>query len=448
MPDMLRTIDRRLREWRDSPRRKPLVIFGARQVGKTYAIRRLAQERYDSLAYIDFSRDRQAMELFEQSLAPASLVAKLEVFLNMTIAPDDTLIVFDEVQLCERALTSLKYFCEDAPQYHVIAAGSLLGVAIRREQYSFPVGKVDMMHLRPLSFEEFLWARGQTRLADAIRDAYTSSPEHAFALHDRAMRFVREYELIGGMPEVVAAYASDAADDEPGVEALAAARTKQQEINVAYLADMAKYTTSAETPRIMDVWNSIPQQLAKENHKFQYKLVKSGGRASVYENAINWLDAAGIILRCTQVTEALAPLKSFENSASFKIYAGDVGLLAAQYEATPQDVEPGLGKAAGFRGAIAENYVLEQLVASDSSVYYWGTPSKAEIEFVARTRQGDVLPIEVKSGRNVTARSLEAFRQRYQPKSVVRVSARNFGVEHGIRSVPLYAAWLLGEDLQ
>lgn len=445
MPNMRRAISHKLQAWSESSHRKPLVIFGARQVGKTYAIKQLASDRYDSLAYIDFSRDAQAVALFDASLAPTELVPKLEVFLHTSINPDRTLIVFDEVQLCERALTSLKYFCDDAPQYHVVAAGSLLGVTLKRELYSFPVGKVDLLQLHPLSFEEFLWARGETRLADAIRDAYENAPDQAFALHDRAMQLVHEYELIGGMPEIVSAYV---ANDAPGIDAMESARNKQQEINVAYLADMAKYATPTETPRIMAVWNSIPQQLAKENHKFQYKLIKSGGRAAIYENAIAWLDAAGIIMRCTQVTEATAPLKTFENSSSFKIYTADVGLLSAQYEAIPQDLEPATDKAAGFRGGITENYVLQQLVASDSSVYYWGTTSKAEVEFIARAKQGDVIPIEVKSGRNVTARSLESFRERYHPPYLVRVNARNFGVGNGIRSIPLYAAWLLGEDLQ
>lgn len=445
MPNMRRAISHKLQAWSESSHRKPLVIFGARQVGKTYAIKQLASDRYDSLAYIDFSRDARAAALFDASLAPAELVPKLEVFLHTLIDPDRTLIVFDEVQLCERALTSLKYFCDDAPQYHVVAAGSLLGVALKRELYSFPVGKVDLLQLHPLSFEEFLWARGETRLADTIRDAYENAPDQAFALHDRAMQLVHEYELIGGMPEIVSAYV---ANDAPGIDAMESARNKQQEINVAYLADMAKYATPTETPRIMAVWNSIPQQLAKENHKFQYKLIKSGGRAAIYENAIAWLDAAGIIMRCTQVTEATAPLKTFENNSSFKIYTADVGLLSAQYEAIPQDLEPATDKAAGFRGGITENYVLQQLVASDSSVYYWGTTSKAEVEFIARAKQGDVIPIEVKSGRNVTARSLESFRERYHPPYLVRVSARNFGVGNGIRSIPLYAAWLLGEDIQ
>ncbi|KFI80806.1 putative ATPase [Bifidobacterium pullorum] len=445
MPNMRRAISHKLQAWSESSHRKPLVIFGARQVGKTYAIKQLASDRYDSLAYIDFSRDARAAALFDASLAPAELVPKLEVFLHTLIDPDRTLIVFDEVQLCERALTSLKYFCDDAPQYHVVAAGSLLGVALKRELYSFPVGKVDLLQLRPLSFEEFLWARGETRLADAIRDAYENAPDQAFALHDRAMQLVHEYELIGGMPEIVSAYV---ANDGPrhrrnGICAQQAAGN-QRGISRGYGQVRHTHGNAAHHGRM----EQHSQQLAKENHKFQYKLIKSGGRAAIYENAIAWLDAAGIIMRCTQVTEATAPLKTFENSSSFKIYTADVGLLSAQYEAIPQDLEPATDKAAGFRGGITENYVLQQLVASDSSVYYWGTTSKAEVEFIARAKQGDVIPIEVKSGRNVTARSLESFRERYHPPYLVRVSARNFGVGNGIRSIPLYAAWLLGEDLQ
>ena len=226
------------------------------------------------------------------------------------------------------------------------------------------------------------------------------------------MQLVHEYELIGGMPEIVSAYV---ANDAPCIDAMESARNKQQEINVAYLADMAKYATPTETPRIMAVWNSIPQQLAKENHKFQYKLIKSGGRAAIYENAIAWLDAAGIIMRCTQVTEATAPLKTFENSSSFKIYTADVGLLSAQYEAIPQDLEPATDKAVGFRGASPRTMCCSSSSPSDSSVYYWGTTSKAEVEFIARAKQARRHPHRGQVRRNVTARSLESFRERYHP---------------------------------
>lgn len=444
MASMDRRVQGQLDAWKTSPARKPLVIFGARQVGKTYAIKQFAARQFDSLVYLDFSRDVDAAALFDRSLAPKDLVPALELYTHVRIAPEQTLIVFDEVQFCERALTSLKYFCEDAPQYHVVAAGSLLGVRIKREAYSFPVGKVDMLQMHPLSFEEYLWAVGERPLAEAIQEAFDQG-DKSFVLHDRALKLVRDYELVGGMPEPVSAYVRAGAS---GLSALKAARAKQVEINTAYAADVVKYADQADAPRIIAALNSVPRQLAKENHKFQYKVIRSGARATQYENAVDWLDAAGVVARCTKVTDAVAPLKTFEDPSSFKLYMADTGLLAAQYDALPQDVEPASDKASAFRGGLAENYVYQQLCAANATAYYWGTASRAEIEFVARTKAGDVLPLEVKSGKNVSAKSLNAFVRAYHPRYTVRVSVRNFGVEGGIKNVPLYAAWCLGEMLQ
>lgn len=441
---MRRYIDARLDDWRRSERRKPLVLLGARQVGKTYAITHFAQRGFADMAYVDFSRDPRATAIFEDSIDPADIVGGLETLLRMSIDPQGTLIVFDEVQLCERALTSLKYFCDEAPQYHVIAAGSLLGVKVNRSRYSFPVGKIDMMTLHPMNFEEYLWARGDIRLADAIRQAY-ERPSQAFALHDLAMDAMREYLLVGGMPEAVDAYM---AKRESPLDALDAARTVQRNIITAYTADMAKYTTARETQRVVEAWNSIPRQLARENHKFQYKAVRSGGRANTYQGALSWLVSAGIVTRLTQVSDPVTPLKSFEDPSSFKIYLADTGLLSCLYDATAEDMRPTDNKAAAFRGGLNENVVLQQFTACDSHPYYWGTTSRAEVEFVARNDRGDVIPIEVKSGRNVTARSLSAYREKYRPPYVVRVSAKNFGEDNGIRSIPLYATWVLGSHLR
>ena len=444
MADMRRKVSDQLETWRTSPDRKPLVVLGARQVGKTYSLKRFAEERFDSLAYIDFSRDADAAALFEGSLSPADVVSAIELYLRTPIDAERTLIVFDEVQLCERALNSLKYFCDDAPQYHVVAAGSLLGVKIKRETHAFPVGKVDLIQMHPMDFEEYLWALGEDMLADAIREAY-GAVNAPFALHDRALRHVRDFELVGGMPEALDAFVQAGAT---GLEAFTAARAKQDAINVGYAADVVKYADEADAPRIIAALNSVPQQLAKENHKFQYQTIRSGARANQYANAIDWLDDAGVTVRCTKVEEAAAPLKAFENPSAFKLYLADTGLLSARYEAMPQDVEPAADKGAVFRGALAENYVYQQMCASNASAHYWGTASRAEIEFVARTKEGDVIPIEVKSGANVASKSLNAFARAYEPAYAVRVSARNFGFENGVRSVPLYAAWCLGEDLQ
>ena len=444
MTELDRNIYRQLDDWKSSPNRKPLVVLGARQVGKTFALKRFAERRFEGLAYLDFSKDEAARSLFSGSIAPADLVPALELYLHMPIDPQNTLIVFDEAQACERSLTSLKYFCEDAPQYHVVAAGSLLGVKIRRGMEAFPVGKVDMLHLHPLNFEEYLWAVGERMLADAIRDAYATGTD-AFALHDRAMRLVRDYELIGGMPEAVTTFVRLGS---AGIDAFDRARAKQAEINVGYATDVVKYADEADAARILAALNSVPRQLAKENHKFQYKTIRSGARASQYDTAVDWIDAAGIALKCTRVSEGVAPLAAFEDEGAFKLYYADTGLLCARFEALPQDIEPAADKGAAFRGAVAENYVYQQIRAAGAAAHYWGTTSVAEVEFVARTRAGDIVPIEVKSGQNVTSKSLGTFVRAYDSPYAIRLSAKNFGQAGGIRSVPLYAAPCLAEELQ
>ncbi len=432
---MDRTIDAKLVTWKQSADRKPLLIFGARQVGKTYALERFGQRQFDSYVHLDFSRNAEAKSFFEGSLEPARIIAAIESHQRRAIAPEKTLLIFDEVQLCERALTSLKYFCEDAPEYCVTAAGSLLGVKLR-EQGSFPVGKVAMATLHPMSFEEYLWARGERRLGSLVEECMERF--EPCPLHERGLELLREYLLVGGMPDVVRRFTGK----EPvGVmEAYAAAREAQLEIDQAYVADIAKHAPSAEVPRILDVWRSIPGQLAKENHKFQYKAVSSGGRAAQYGNAVSWLSAAAIVSKCTRVSEPLAPLNAFVEEKAFKLYRADTGLLAASYEALPDDVLPRNDKGARFRGGLVESYVMQQLNAADVSPHYWGIPSKAEVDFVARDEQGDIIPIEVKSGANVRSNSLEAYRKKYDPPYVARLSTRNFGQERFVKSIPLYAA--------
>lgn len=443
MSGMKRKIMEKLIAWSVSPNRKPLVVLGARQVGKTFALKQFAAKHFDALAYIDFSRDADAAALFQGSLAPRDLVPALELYLRMTIDPERTLIVFDESQLCERSLTALKYFYEDAPQYHIIAAGSLLGVQISRATDSFPVGKVDLLHMHPLDFEEYLWAVGEVRLSAAIREACDAG-NVAFPLHERALAHVRDYQLIGGMPEAVSAFVSAGAN---GIEALERARERQDAILVGYQADVIKYADKADATKIISAFASVPVQLAKENHKFQYKEIRSGARASQYVDAIDWLEAAGIALRCTRTEEGQAPLATFEERDAFKLYMADTGLLSARYEALPQDIEPAANKAAAFRGGLAENYVYQQICSQNAKAYCWGTVSRYEVEFVARTKAGDVIPIEVKSGKNVASTSLGVYRKKYAPAYSVRVSARNFGFEGGIKNVPLYAAWCLAEEL-
>lgn len=418
------------------------MLFGARQVGKTYALEQLGAQEFENCVHIDFSRNISAAKAFDTSLEPASIIAALEALTRQKIAPQKTLLILDEIQLCEKALTSLKYFCEDAPHYAVAAAGSLLGVKLR-EHGSFPVGKVDMMRLHPLSFEEYLWARNAGALSNLITEGYqTMQP---LPLHEEALSLYREYLLVGGMPDVVRGFAAAIEEDSHGAYQLA--RSKQNEIDQAYLADIAKHAPGEQVPRIIEVWNSIPGQLAKENSKFQYKAIRTGARASAYEAALDWLTAAAIVSKCTRVSEPIAPLRAFEDPASFKLYRADTGLLASSFDALPEDVLPASSKAAIFRGAIAENYVMQQLVSQNVQPNYWGTASRQEIDFLARNKEGDIVPVEVKSGSNVRANSLEAYRSKYKPSFIARISTKNFGQEEAFRSIPLYAVHCLAKDL-
>lgn len=439
---MRRAIEEELARWKGSAHRKPLVLFGARQVGKTYSLEQFGRMSFENCVHVDFSRDPSARRIFEGTLDPARIVPALEAFSRQEINPEKTLLIFDEIQLCEPALTSLKYFCEDAPRYAVAAAGSLLGVKLR-EHGSFPVGKVDMMRMHPLSFEEYLWARGSEGLAQLIQESYASM--EPMPLHEEALEAYREYLLIGGMPAVVEAFLSRFNDR--GFAAYEEARLKLNEIDQAYIADIAKHAPSSLVPRIIDVWNSIPAQLAKENSKFQYKAVRSGGRAATYEEPVAWLVAAAIVSKCTRVSEPVAPLRTFEDAASFKLYRADTGLLASSLDALPADVLPGADKASAFRGALAESFVMQQLSSANVRPFYWGTASKQEVDFLARDLEGNIVPLEVKSGSNVRANSLEAYRSKYSPAYVVRLSTKNFGQVGPFRSIPLYAAHCVAKDL-
>ncbi len=430
---MRRTIDNTLREWKQSNSRKPLLVFGARQVGKTYALINFGKTYFDNYIHIDFSKDASASNIFEKSIDPSKIIQTIEALTHQQIAPQKTLIIFDEIQLCERALTSLKYFCEDAPQYFIAAAGSLLGIKLR-ENGSFPVGKVDMATLHPLNFEEFLWACGEENLSSIIEEC-TSTLEFC-PLHEETLARYREYLLVGGMPDVVKCFIStknltSSFDD---------VRAKQTEINQSYIADIVKHAPSNLVPRIIDVWQNMPTQLAKENSKFQYKIIRSGARASVYKEPVAWLIAAAVASKCTRVTEAVAPLGTFEDASSFKLYLADTGILASSFDTLPADVLPQNSKSSRFRGALAENYVMQQFISEDIRPYYWGIPSKQEVDFVARNKIGDIIPIEVKSGSNVRANSLSTYREKYMPPYVARLSTKNFGEDKFVKSFPIYSA--------
>ena len=430
---MERKIIEALKRWKSSPKRMPLLLGGARQVGKTYTALTFGKQYYKNTAYFNMEDSSEIISIFERDLAPVRIVRELSVKSGENIYPGDTLIIFDEIQACERALTSLKYFCEKAPEYHIIAAGSLLGVALKREKYSFPVGKVDMMTLYPLDFEEILWATGNETLCALIQDSFSGFTP--LSLHDTALDLYKTYLVVGGMPKAVSEYV-----ETKDFDFVTAA---QKTLNDAYIADMAKYATPQDTTRIMAAWGSVPAQLSKENHKFQYKVIKSGARAHEYETAIDWLKAAGMVNVCTRVSEGKMPLSAYADNDSFKIYMMDTGLLCSKFGIAANVVLHSPHSFDGFKGALAENYIMQALTVNGFAPFYWSSPGKAELDFVIQDRSGNILPLEGKSADNVKAKSLRTFVSLYEPIYAIRVSAKNFGFENNIKSIPLYALFCL-----
>jgi len=430
---MERKIVNELISWKNNPRKQPLLLYGARQVGKTYTLLSFGKEFYKNVVYFSLEESTDIRVIFERDLNPERIINELTAKCGQSILPDDTLLILDEIQACEQALTSLKYFAEKAPQYHIAAAGSLLGVAVKRKNFSFPVGKVDMLHLYPMDFEEFLWAMGQKKLHHLIEESYKDFTP--LSLHDTAMDWYKTYLVVGGMPRAVSEYA----DKRDFNFVLAVQRT----LNDSYIADMAKYATPTETIRNMAVWNVVPAQLAKENRKFQYKHIKSGARAKEYESAMNWLAAAGMIYKCTNVTIGQIPLMAYEQPEIFKVYMVDTGLLCSKLDIAANIVLFTPHSFDGFKGALAENYIMQALSTNGIKPYYWCSNGKAEVDFVFQDRQGNVIPLEAKSADNVRSKSLNIFRELYNPIYSVRVSAKNFGYENNIKSIPLYAVGCL-----
>lgn len=430
---MERKIEEKLILWKNSAKRMPLVIYGARQVGKTYTALTFGKTHYKNTVYFNMEGSSEVAAIFERDLNPERIIRELSVKSGQTILKGDTLIILDEIQACERALTSLKYFCENEPDYHIIAAGSLLGVALNREKYSFPVGKVDMMTLYPLDFEEFLWATGNRELCELIKEAYEHFTPLSF--HETAMDLYKIYLVVGGMPRAVSEYV-ETKDFDYVVAA-------QKTLNDAYIADMAKYASPQETTKIMAAWASVPAQLAKENQKFQYKVIKSGARAYEYETPLDWLRTAGMINKCIRITEGKLPLSAYAENSSFKVYMMDTGLLCSKFDIAANVILSGPTSFNGFKGALAENYIMQALVTNGYTPYYWSSPGKAELDFVFQDKQGNIIPLEAKSADNVRAKSLKMYISTYEPPYAIRVSARNFGYENGIKSIPLYAVFCL-----
>ncbi len=425
---MYRAAIEKLYRWKESKRRKPLIIEGARQVGKTWLMKEFGKKAYEETVYINFDSNSKMADLFASDLNTDRLIMGLELYYGHKINPDNTLLIFDEVQEVPRALTSLKYFCENAPQYHIVCAGSLLGIALHQGT-SFPVGKVDFLKLYPLSFSEFLMATGKEQFAELLnkRDyAMITSFKQTY------IESLKYYYFVGGMPEAVQSFADNKDFNE--------AREIQKRILEAYEQDFSKHAPNEMVPRIRMVWNSIPSQLAKENKKFVYGLVREGSRAKEYETAIMWLSDCGLIHKVSRVNSASIPLKAYEDLKVFKLFPLDVGLLGCQAGLHQGILLDGDSLFVEFKGALTEQYVCQQLkTVEDLGVYYYTNDrGTCEIDFVVDTGE-QVIPVEVKAETNLRAKSLKTYKERFEPELSIRTSMADYKKEDWLLNLPLYA---------
>ena len=429
---MYRKIAGQLLAWKESPFRKPLLLQGARQVGKTYSVLEFARENYENVAYFNFETNTKLNSVFDENIEPQYLLPILGHIAGQSIIKGKTLIVFDEVQLCERALTSLKYFCEQAPEQHIIALGSLLGVAVNRKEYSFPVGKVDMITMYPMDMEEFLLALGEKYLLENIKKSFANKTPMPELLHQSAVDIYRKYLVVGGMPEAVLMYAR--------TRDYVFVRHIQDTILASYLNDMSKYNTENEIKKTRLTYDNITVQLSKKNTRFQYKLIKSGARAAEFENAIEWLILSGIVDQVYKVEQIKKPLSNYRDIDAFKIYLSDVGLLCAKKEILAEDILYMIEDLNDFKGGMTENYVHNQLKINGYTTYYWESERGAEVDFIIQ-REGNLIPIEVKSADNTRAKSLRIFMDKYQPAYAIKLSTKNFAQEGNKLIITLYAAF-------
>lgn len=425
---MYRTAIEKLLKWKQNKHRKPMIIEGARQVGKIWLMKEFGQQAYADTVYINFDSNSRMAELFASDLDTERLIMGLELYAGHKIDPDNTLLIFDEVQEVPRALSSLKYFYENAPQYHIVCAGSLLGIALHQGT-SFPVGKVDFMNLYPLSFREFLMANGQERFAELI-DKRDFQMITSFKL--TYIDALKHYYYVGGMPEAVQSFAENKDFNE--------VREIQRRILMAHEQDFSKHAPNEIVPRLRMIWNSIPSQLAKENKKFIYGLVREGARAKDYEAAIMWLSDCGLVHKISRVNTAGIPLRAYEDLKAFKLFVVDVGLLGCMAGLRQHTLLDGNDLFVEFKGALTEQYVCQQLKnIEDLDIYYYTNDrGSCEIDFVVDTG-GKIVPVEVKAEVNLRAKSLKSYQEKFSPEISVRTSMADYKKEEWLVNLPLYA---------
>ncbi len=425
---MRRTKLAELIAWKDSSSRKPLIIRGARQVGKTWLMKEFGRTQYSQTVYLNFEQNKRLKSLFTDDFDIKRIILALQAESGLTINPENTLLIFDEIQEIPEALTALKYFQEDAPEYHMISAGSLLGVALHSD-ISFPVGKVIFMDLYPLSFPEFLEAIEETKLIELLQ---TGDWKLLTTFKPKYIDRLRQYFFVGGMPEAVLKFSQNGNYNE--------VRDIQNQILNAYEHDFSKHTPKEIVPRIRMVWNSVPAQLAKENRKFIYGIIREGSRAKDYEIALSWLIDCGLVHKICRVSKPAIPLKAYEDRSSFKLFLSDIGLLSAMGDIDPRTLLEGNRIFSEFKGALTEQYVLQQLISCDEYViFYWSAErSTAEVDFILQT-EGKIIPLEVKAEENLQAKSLKVYVEKFSPEMSVRTSMSDYRKQDWLINLPLYA---------
>ena len=425
-----RDILKQLRQWKDRDERKPILLKGARQTGKTWVMEEFGKENFEYVATFNFDKTEELAAIFEKTKDITRILKELTLFTNVPIEPGKTLLIFDEIQACEGALNSLKYFAEDAPQYHIIAAGSLLGVAIKKKKMSVPVGKVEILKMYPVTFKEFLYT-SDPKIYTFLEGVQTTDPIPEIILNKLSVEFKR-YLVCGGMPEAVSALLEN--------EGIQTVEDVLQNILDLYTLDFSKYAQPAEITRINNIWRSLPSQLAKENRKFIYNVVKSGARAREYEDALLWLEEAGLIYRVFNVTKPGIPLSAYQDLSAFKVYVFDCGLLRRLAKLSPEVVLSGNIGYIEFKGAIAENAVLQALIPqADGLPYYWSSQNRAEVDFLLQ-HGASIIPIEVKAENRVSGKSLSVYTTKFRPPLRIRYSMNNLKETDGLLNLPSFLA--------
>ena len=430
---MDRKIYQKLLVWKEKNSKMPYMLVGARQTGKTYILTNFCKNEFKNYLYLNLDSMPEIKEIFETTIEPERIIKSIEAILSINIDIENTIIFIDEIQVSEKAICSLKYFCESESNYKIVVAGSLLGVKTNRFKSSFPVGKVWIDYLYPMDYEEFLLAINENKLLELIKESYKEMKPMAEVVHQKALNLYNEYLCIGGMPAAILNYIQNGKNINKFENQIL------EMIITSYLADMAKYTENIETIRNNKIYNSIPAQLGKKNKKFKYSLVEKSARAREYESSMDWLLSSNMLLKCQSIKTPKSPLKAYIED-NFKAYLSDIGLLRVLSKISINEIIT--GKNMLYKGAFVENYVAENLYSKYRELYYWQLGNEYEVDFLINI-DGDIIPIEVKASDNTTSKSLNYYISRYKPVYSIRLSTKNFGEAGGIKSIPLYASFLI-----